>query len=192
MNTVITTLRLPRDLHDRLLLRQADVQKAAPHRRVTLTEVVAEAIASGLDVLAPAVEELTFSAPLSPSAPVTYTNTVGIDGRTVSSETAPVPWDAAVPAPHRFGVEEASAVVVEDASWTPVTQLRFCLPAASRVSVSASANYTGGEWECFVDGEPWTVERTDKPLPAGFHTATIVGRRGATFGSRSVRVEVVS
>lgn len=48
MNTVITTLRLPRDLHDRLLLRQADVQKAAPHRRVTLTEVVAEALLVGV------------------------------------------------------------------------------------------------------------------------------------------------
>lgn len=48
METVTTTLRLPRSLHDRLLALQAERQASAPLRRVRLTEIVVEVVDSGL------------------------------------------------------------------------------------------------------------------------------------------------
>lgn len=48
MDTIVTTLRLPRDLHDRLLLLQSERQKQAPLRRVTATEIVVEVVDKGL------------------------------------------------------------------------------------------------------------------------------------------------
>lgn len=48
MDTIVTTLRLPRDLHDRLLLLQSERQKRAPLRRVTATEIVVEVVDKGL------------------------------------------------------------------------------------------------------------------------------------------------
>lgn len=47
MDTIATTLRLPRDLHDRVLCIQTDAQRST-RRRVTVTEVLVEALDAGL------------------------------------------------------------------------------------------------------------------------------------------------
>lgn len=52
MTTISLTVRLPRDLHDRLLLLQTERQKEHPRRRVTVTEVAVEAVEEGLRVIA--------------------------------------------------------------------------------------------------------------------------------------------
>lgn len=50
MTTISLTVRLPRDLHDRLLLLQTERQKEHPRRRVTVTEVAVEVMERGLAV----------------------------------------------------------------------------------------------------------------------------------------------
>lgn len=47
METISTSIRLPRDLHDRLLLLQTERQKEHPRRRVTVTEVAVEVMERG-------------------------------------------------------------------------------------------------------------------------------------------------